>query len=79
MKNILSVGLGILMFIGIEALCFLLTAGMVWVGCYALGLLGIYSIEFSWQLAFGIWLLLAVIKFVYKTITGSTKTKIEKD
>ena len=77
MRNIIVVGLGVLMFIGIEALGFLLTAGMVWVGCYALGLLGICSIEFSWQLAFGIWLLLAVIKFFYKIITGSTAK--EKD
>ena len=69
MKNVIIVSLGVLMFIGIEALSFLLTAGMVWLGCCALGLLGIYAIEFSWQLAFGIWLLLTVIKFFYRTIS----------
>ena len=45
MKNVIIVSLGVLMFIGIEALSFLLTAGMVWLGCCALGLLGIYAIE----------------------------------
>ena len=79
MKKLIVVGLGILIFIVLKALGFLLTAGMVWIGCYALNLLEFSSIEFSWQLVFGIWLLTAVIKFFYKAITGSTKIKVKKD
>lgn len=83
MKNILfkilGAFLGVVIYIGLNAVSFLVTAGMVWVACYALGLLGIYSIQFSWGLAFGVWLLLAVIRFFYKRITNNTSVKNNKE
>ena len=55
----------ILVFILIFGLDFLLTAGCVWVGCLALGWLS-FSVVFSWKTAFAIWILVIIIRFLFK-------------
>lgn len=61
----------VLTFIGFMGLSFLVTAGLVWVGCWALGLLGV-TVAWSWTLALGIWLLVMVIKALFGDIRVST-------
>lgn len=51
----------ILTLIGFAGLSFLVTAGLVWVGCWALGLLGI-TVAWSWTISLAIWLLVMIIK-----------------
>ena len=43
---------------------FLLTAGAIWVMCFALGLLGV-TVVFSWKMTFAIWLIIAVIRVLF--------------
>ena len=51
----------ILTLIGFAGLSFLITVGLVWVGCWALGLLGI-TVAWSWTISLAIWLLIMIIK-----------------
>lgn len=47
------------------ALDFLVTAGLVWLGCWALGLMG-FTIVWTWALAFGFWVLSKVLQIIFK-------------
>lgn len=42
---------------------FFCTAGLVWLGCWALGLLGV-AVTFSWSIAIGVWVLLLVVRML---------------
>lgn len=46
------------------AFSFLVTAGLVWVACWALALIGIVVV-WSWKLVFAIWILAMVIKALF--------------
>lgn len=63
MKKVL---IGILLIIVGIGISFLISAGLVWIGCFALGLLGV-SVAFSWKLALAIWILVCIIKFVFQS------------
>lgn len=67
MINLLSI-------IIILAISFLCEAGLVWLLCWALNLIGVFTIgpvaiTFSWPLALAVW----VITFVLKTIFSKNK------
>lgn len=64
----------ILSLIGFAGLSFLITAGLVWVGCWALGLLGI-TVAWSWTISLAIWLLVMIIK----SLLGGFKVTVNKD
>ena len=64
----------ILTFIGFMGLSFLATAGLVWVGCWAFGLLGV-TVAWSWTLTLAIWLLVMVIK----ALLGGFRVNVNKD
>ena len=64
----------ILTLIGFAGLSFLVTAGLVWVGCWALGLLGI-TVAWSWTISLAIWLLVMIIK----SLLGGFKVTVNKD
>jgi hypothetical protein len=55
---------GCLLFVIALALEYLLTAGLVWVGCWALGLLGI-TVVWSWTLALGAFVLVEIIRILF--------------
>ena len=63
----------ILTLIGFSGLSFLITAGLVWVGCWALGLLGI-TVAWSWTISLAIWLLAMIIK----SLLGGFKVTVNK-
>lgn len=46
------------------AFSFLVTAGLVWVACWALALMGIVVV-WSWKLAFAVWILAAIIRALF--------------
>lgn len=56
--------------IALLALGFLITAGVVWLGCFLLGLIGV-TVVFTWKLAFVVWALCALVKFLFGI--GSSK------
>lgn len=56
--------IGILLILAGIGICFLISAGLVWIGCFALRLLG-FSVVFSWKLAFAIWILASIIRFAF--------------
>lgn len=64
----------VLVFIGFMGLSFLVTTGLVWVGCWALGLLGV-TVAWSWTLSLAIWLLAMVIK----GLLGGFRVNVNKD
>lgn len=43
---------------------FLFTAGLVWVACWALALIGV-AVVWSWKLAFVVWILAMVAKTLF--------------
>lgn len=43
---------------------FLVTAGLVWVACWALALMGIVVV-WSWKLAFAVWILAVIIRTLF--------------
>lgn len=47
------------------ALDFLITAGLVWVACWALALVGVIVV-WSWKLSFVIWILEMIIRILFK-------------
>lgn len=49
----------ILIMIGVWILDFLLTAGAVWLVCFAFGLV------FSWKIVLGIWAIIAVLHSIF--------------
>lgn len=44
---------------------FLLTAGLVWVACWALALAGVVVV-WSWKLAFVVWILVMVARALFR-------------
>lgn len=46
------------------AFSFLMTAGLVWVACWALALIGV-AVVWSWKLAFVVWILAMVAKTLF--------------
>lgn len=56
--------------IALLALGFIITAGIVWLGCFLLGLIGI-TVVFTWKLAFVVWALCALVKILFGI--GSSK------
>lgn len=64
----------ILAMIGVIGVGFFITAGLVWVGCWALGLLGV-AVAWSWKLTLAIWLLVLVIKALF----GGFRVNVNKD
>lgn len=50
----------VIMTIGLLALSFFVTAGIVWLICWA------FSLTFSWKIAFGIWLVLVILRSIFK-------------
>lgn len=55
---------GCLLFVFFLVLEYLLTAGLVWVACWALSLLGI-TIVWSWTLALGVFVLVEIIRILF--------------
>ena len=55
---------GCLLFVFFLILEYLLTAGLVWIACWALGLLGI-TIVWSWTLALGVFVLVEIIRILF--------------
>lgn len=53
----------LLFIVFILAFDFLLTAGLVWVACWLLGLIGI-TVVWTWLLAFVVWGISKVIKLI---------------
>ena len=53
-----------LVFLIALALDFLVTAGLVWLGCWALGLIGIVVV-WSWTVSFAIWILVEIIRAIF--------------
>lgn len=47
------------------ALGFLFTAGLVWVACWALALVGVVVV-WSWELSFVVWILVGIIRALFK-------------
>lgn len=56
------VGLGL--FILFAVVSFFLTAGLVWLGCIALGLLGV-AVVFTWKIVLAIWIILLILKAIF--------------
>jgi hypothetical protein len=44
---------------------FLISAGLTWLGCFALKLLGV-AVSFSWKSSFGVWILIFIFNFITK-------------
>lgn len=44
---------------------FLFTAGLVWVACWALALIGVVVV-WSWELAFVVWILAMIARALFK-------------
>ncbi len=44
---------------------FLPSAGLTWLGCFALRLLGV-AVSFSWKSALGVWILIIIFNFITK-------------
>ena len=51
-----------LFMLGLE---FLLTAGLVWVACWALALIGL-TVIWSWKLALGVFVLVEIFRLLFK-------------
>ena len=47
------------------AIGFLITAGLVWVACWALTLIGVVVV-WSWELAFVVWILSMIVRALFK-------------
>ena len=47
------------------AFSFLVTAGLVWVACWALALAGVIVV-WSWKLSFVVWILAMIIRALFK-------------
>jgi hypothetical protein len=47
------------------AIGFLITAGLVWVACWALALVGVIVV-WSWKLSFVVWILVMIIRALFK-------------
>ena len=45
---------------------FIISAGLTWLGCFALRLLGV-TVAFSWKSAFGVWILVIIFNFITKS------------
>ena len=59
-----------LVFMGIS---FLFTSGLVWLLCWLLPAIGVatigsFTIVFSWKLALVVWLILAILRSVFKVV-----------
>ena len=59
-----------LVFMGIS---FLFTSGLVWLLCWLLPAIGVatigsFAIVFSWKLALVVWLILAILRSVFKVV-----------
>lgn len=46
------------------AFSFLFTAGLVWVACWALALIGV-AVVWSWKLTLAVWILAAIAKALF--------------
>lgn len=46
------------------AISFLITAGLVWVACWALALVGVIVV-WSWKLVFAVWILAAIARALF--------------
>lgn len=44
---------------------FLFTAGLVWVACWVLAMVGV-AVVWSWKLAFVVWILTMVVRALFK-------------
>lgn len=51
--------LAVLIGLAIGAISFLVIAGILWLICWA------FSLTFSWKIAFGIWLILLILRWVF--------------
>lgn len=47
------------------AFSFLVTAGLVWVACWALALVGVIVV-WSWKLSFVVWILAMIVRALFK-------------
>ena len=53
---------------------FLITAGLVWLLCWLLPVIGIvaigtFTIVFSWKLALAIWLIIALLRSIFSSVS----------
>ena len=53
---------------------FLITAGLVWLLCWLLPTIGIvaigtFTIVFSWKLALAIWLIIALLRSIFSSVS----------
>ena len=53
---------------------FLITAGLVWLLCWLLPAIGIvaigtFTIAFSWKLALAIWLIIALLRSIFSSVS----------
>lgn len=55
---------GCLAWVIVLALDFLATAGLLWVGCWLLGLIGV-TVVWSWLLSFVVWGVIKIIKIIF--------------
>lgn len=52
--------LSVITVIGFLAISFFVTAGIIWLICWA------FSLTFSWKITFGIWLIILIINNIFK-------------
>lgn len=55
---------GCLAWVIVLALDFFATAGLLWVGCWLLGLIGV-TVVWSWLLSFVVWGVIKIIKIIF--------------
>ena len=61
---------------------FLITAGLVWLLCWLLPAIGIvaigtFTIVFSWKLALAIWLIIALLRSIFSSVSKNWKEVIK--
>lgn len=60
LEKIIVIVLGVAFFVGIMALSFVLTSAIIYGICWA------FKLTFAWRYAFGIWLILLILRSVFR-------------
>lgn len=66
----------IILFLALAAIDFLFSAGLVWLLCWLLPAIGIVSIgsfviAFSWKLVLVVWLIVAILRSIFRVTVKS--------
>ena len=61
LEKIIAIILGVAIFVGVLALSFVATSAIIYGICWA------FKLTFAWRYAFGIWLILLILRSIFRS------------